>query len=611
MGRIPVTLFAAVFAVVFTAGGVVAGLHPMYKQFSGWWQATSYVPVLAHVVSAELESHRGNKSTTYRALAEFSYEYQGQRYLSHGVNLSAGGGDNIGTYQQDTYERLKQARDYSMPVTLWVNPRQPGQAVYDRTIRWTLMIALIPFAVLFPAVGVGACWLIWRLWRTREVPDPLAVALGASQPPPAVPGPLMIQADRSKLHTLLTVAVSWNILCWSIAIPFFTSAKAVPAALALVSVFLVIGLMLIAMIWVPMRTQWRIGKPVLTIGERGVPGRVPLQGEVIFNPVLGMRVDAAEMTHAVRVSLECVRGVREYNASPILWRGEAFQGHVAHGTHSLKFKIDLPDPLPAVMPRLSWAVQEHWLVVLETLGGEVRFPVPHGVVGETAPSVLQQTQSLPSVELPASAAKIAARVRWGTRAIQFLFIAAFLWMAIFRFAVPMYQSSQQESQPVPQSMPRAVASPRPTVTAPFLLDSLSGNGFAVVARAAGRMEIGENAVLIYPDSIELRSFGTCAPNCPAISSVEFILSKVGADYFSVLATSASIPVQQSLSDAGSLTVNVPADRLPLLLNFADRQQLAGLRLTLAINGAARALDGRMTEGSWYTHAYPFAAASGR
>lgn len=609
MRRISVTLFVFVFAVVFTAGGVVAGLHPMYRQFSGWWQATSYVPVSAHVVSAELESHPGRKGTAYRALAEFSYEYQGRSYLSHGVNLSAGGGDNIGTYQQDTYERLKQARDYSMPVTLWVNPRQPGQAVYDRTIRWTLMIALIPFAVLFPAVGVGACWLIWRLWRTREVLDPLAVALGASQPTPSTPGSLMIQADRGKLHTLLTVAVFWNILCWSIAIPFFTSAKAVPEALALVSVFLVIGLMLIAMIWVPMRTQWRIGKPVLAISERGVPGRVPLQGEIIFNPALGMRVDAVEMTHAVRVSLECVRGVREYNASPFLWRGEAFQGQVAHGTQSLKFKIDLPDPLPAVMPRLSWAVQEQWLVELKTLGGEVRFPVPHGVVGETAPSVLQQTQSL-----PASAAKIAARVRWGGRAIQFLFIAVFLWMAIFKFAVPMYQSSQQESQqesqPIPQAMPRAVASPRPTVNAPFLLDSLSGNGFAVVARAAGRMEIGENAVLIYPDSIELRSFGTCAPNCPAISSVEFMLSKVGADYFSVLATSASIPAQQSLSDAGSLTVNVPADRLPLVLNFADRQQLAGLRLTLAINGATRARDGRMTEGSWYTHAYPF-AASGR
>jgi hypothetical protein len=41
--------------------------------------------------------------------------------------------------------------------------------------------------------------------------------------------------------------------------------------------------------------------------------------------------------------------------------------------------------------------------------------------------------------------------------------------------------------------------------------------------------------------------------------------------------------------------------------FSNRQQLAGLRLSLAIKGSSM-IDVKFTEMNWYTHAESFAAA---
>lgn len=589
----------------------MAGILPVYKQLYGLWQASSYVPVSASVVSAELETGRG-KYTTYRARAEFRYQYQGQSYVSHNLNLSGGGSDNIGSYQEDMYAQLREARDYSSPVTLWVDPRQPAQAVFDRTIRWDMIVFMIPFAVLFPAVGIGAWWVIWRIWRKKEPQDIFAIALEGSQPTPSFSSPLRIEGDGGGVRGLVVAAAFWNILSWPIAILFFTGAQVVPWwASVLVSIFPAIGLWLIANAWNTLRVQRRIGKPVVALYEQGVPGVKPLQGEIIFNPALGMLVDTSEMTHAVSVSLECVRDDRrgDNTSNTILWHGEVLQAQVGRGTQNLKFKIDLPGNLPATSQPSSNLVQEYWQFVLETLGGKVRFKVPVSVVSAAGPSALQQVQSQSHDGLPVGSAKMATRARWIVRAIKFLLIGYFLWFAVFNFAIPIYQSSREISRPEPHVMSQARTTPSSVIKAPFVLDAWSGNGFGVVAKTIGRMEISHNTVLIYPDLIELRSFMSCETECPPISAVEFMLSKAGGDNFSVIDTGAAIPVNQRFSDAGTLSVNVPADKLPIMLRFTDRQQLAGLRLTLSINGAGTP-DGKYSEVYWYTHAEPFATALG-
>ena len=147
--KIFATLFALVFAIGFTLGGVSVGVIPVYKQLSGWWKTNSFVPVTANVLSTELKINNG-KTTIYQALAEFSYQYQGQHYFSNTIHLSDSRSDNISNYHEDIYKQLNKAKNNATPVTLWVNPRQPEQAVYDRSIRWMVILFLLPFAVLSP-----------------------------------------------------------------------------------------------------------------------------------------------------------------------------------------------------------------------------------------------------------------------------------------------------------------------------------------------------------------------------------------------------------------------------------------------------------------------------
>lgn len=615
IGKIPVTLFLLVFAVGFTLGGTALGVLPMYKQLSGWWQAISYAPVPARVLNAELKSYSG-KSVTYRAEGQFAYEYQGRTYLSNRVNLSGGKSDNISSYQQDIYQQLIQARNNYSTVTVWVNPRQPDQAIYDRTIRWTMIIFLIPFAVLFPAVGLGAWWMIWRLWHTGEAQEPVAIALANRHTSPGPLGTLMIQGDGGGLIALLFFGGFWNILSWPIAIVFLSSANAAPWWVPLlVSVFPAIGLVFIVMFLKTWRAQWRIGKPVLALTATGVPGSVPLQGQILFNPALGTRLDSSKLTHTVSVNLEYIRETRrgEDTSHTVLWHGQALQADFARGTQSLNFKIDLPENLPVAVSAASGLIREYWQVVLKSLDSEVKFIVPVHAASVTRSSVKYDIQAQTSDNVDVKAIRLASRMRWIVKTLIFFGIAYFIWDLLSNFALPMYQSWQNNSNAGALSTMATVQAEKsqlPRIHAPFLLDSFSGNGFGVVARVVGKMEIGDNTLLILPESIELRSFGNCSSDCPLVHSVEFSLTRDGSKSFSVLSQSVLIPVRENLTNAMNLKVSLPHDQPPILLTFADREQLATLRLTLEINGRIKNEE-KIQDASWYTHAEPFAAALGK
>jgi ankyrin repeat protein len=124
------------------------------------------------------------------------------------------------------------------------------------------------------------------------------------------------------------------------------------------------------------------------------------------------------------------------------------------------------------------------------------------------------------------------------------------------------------------------------------------------------MEIGEHEVQIFPESIEVRSFGNCEPECPFINSVSFSLSKSGSQNFSIFAQGVPVPVLEKLHDTLSLFITLPSSQAPVLLKFNSRDQLAELRLTLEINGNVNSA-GEKHQASWYTHAELFAMALGK
>lgn len=139
-----------------------------------WQRAKGWVETPATMTHLDLEVDHGDDSTTYRVVCSYTYVFDGETYHSDRVGL-AGGSDNIGSWHQDTYNRLKVHQDAieNDPVTCWVNPTNPAEAVLDRSLRKGLLLSNLLFVAAFGGVSVAVVWF----GRIKERRNKLTEAL--------------------------------------------------------------------------------------------------------------------------------------------------------------------------------------------------------------------------------------------------------------------------------------------------------------------------------------------------------------------------------------------------------------------------------------------------
>ena len=135
------------------------------------WQMQDWVAVEARLSNAGYATHSGEDSDTYEAYAEYTYVYQGQRYGGTRVAI-AGGADNIGDYQQDLGRELASAWSNGQPVSVFVNPENPAEAIYDRSIRWGLIGFKSIFMLVFGGVGLGLLIYVFLGPTAKDPNDP-------------------------------------------------------------------------------------------------------------------------------------------------------------------------------------------------------------------------------------------------------------------------------------------------------------------------------------------------------------------------------------------------------------------------------------------------------
>lgn len=157
--------FSLVFAIPFLSVGIFS-TYMALSMLYGWQQARTWEPVPAEILAVRLDTHYGRKSTTYELKARYRYQYHGRSYESTRVGFSGSGADNIGSWQEDWHDILQQAREEGRPVQVWIDPAQPEEAVIDRSVRWAKFLFLMPFVILFSAVGIGASIVCWKALRT-------------------------------------------------------------------------------------------------------------------------------------------------------------------------------------------------------------------------------------------------------------------------------------------------------------------------------------------------------------------------------------------------------------------------------------------------------------
>jgi len=153
-------LFGAVFAI--------PGLFVMYLGLSPLLEArgmTGWVEVPCKILRTELESHRGDDSTSYKVTARYRYEFNGRPYTAERVSLH-GGSDNIGSFHQDTHRLLKRHKQDGTAFRCFVNPSNPSEAILFRTPRWGLVLFMSLFGLVFFGVGTGI--VIGGVWSTGK-----------------------------------------------------------------------------------------------------------------------------------------------------------------------------------------------------------------------------------------------------------------------------------------------------------------------------------------------------------------------------------------------------------------------------------------------------------
>ena len=143
-------LFALPFAAVGVGAFVWAG-----KTLLDWRAASGWAAVPAEIVNVELEEHEDDDgATTYKTTATYRYDYAGQTHTGHRVAIDFGS-DNIGDFQQRIYYELRGAHGRGAPITAYVDPNEPANAVLNRELRVGLLAIKGVFALVFGGAGFG------------------------------------------------------------------------------------------------------------------------------------------------------------------------------------------------------------------------------------------------------------------------------------------------------------------------------------------------------------------------------------------------------------------------------------------------------------------------
>jgi len=145
----------AAFGMLFVMFGLLAAYSSAGKMIVGYVASSNWIEAPATLHSLKLDRKHG-ETTTYSVKSEYSYSFNGFRYRGNRVSLSTAS-DNVGKYWQELYSNLRKLRTDN-EVSVWVNPKDPSNAVLDRTLRWKSIVFASMFLFLFGGLGGLFTW---------------------------------------------------------------------------------------------------------------------------------------------------------------------------------------------------------------------------------------------------------------------------------------------------------------------------------------------------------------------------------------------------------------------------------------------------------------------
>jgi hypothetical protein len=124
-----------------------------YLKMARWQEVDATVLAVSFEIDESRDAETSRRTVTYSVDCRYRYEFNGQAYESDRVDI-VGGNSSERKLHRLRYRKLKEARDEKRPVTAWVNPDEPTQAVLFRDAD-VVMYFLPGFGLLFALAGGG------------------------------------------------------------------------------------------------------------------------------------------------------------------------------------------------------------------------------------------------------------------------------------------------------------------------------------------------------------------------------------------------------------------------------------------------------------------------
>src|SRR6185369_3908728 len=163
-----------IFGLVFALLAIVFGVGFVYSPQHDAWRSRGWQPVEATLEPAP--GVRGRTDIGYR------YRYGGVEHLGRQISFyDRVSGSGVNTFHRGNYRRLLAQYQAGRPITVWVDPRNPADAVFERAILWDSVWGALGGAGFMAAVGLLFAYLGFFGMRPRFASDAEARAFAGAR----------------------------------------------------------------------------------------------------------------------------------------------------------------------------------------------------------------------------------------------------------------------------------------------------------------------------------------------------------------------------------------------------------------------------------------------
>jgi hypothetical protein len=172
-------IFLSLFFLVFFGMGL---LFTAFIVRQTYIDARTYGWPKAECVILESRVHDNGGNSPYEFQVHYQYEWKGNAHSSHRFKTQSRSFSDYSTAQ-----RLVEKFQNDTKAVCYVDPRNPGQAILERSSLWLGLLIFLP--LIFVAVGGGGIYAVWKPASAPGGPAPISLkpkALRTRKPAVAV-----------------------------------------------------------------------------------------------------------------------------------------------------------------------------------------------------------------------------------------------------------------------------------------------------------------------------------------------------------------------------------------------------------------------------------------